>query len=147
MRHVLILEMLFVTIGTEPQTFVVENKTAPAFVVVNKVTVPPATPATDPSPIGSPPGPNFRWRHLPGVGWGWVQDGVTAPAAPRSAALAVAVPDRPFVPLPPVTTPTTSAIGAERVSTGSLVTTPTAPTPTFVRVAGIRGSTNCGPLG
>lgn len=29
-----------------------------------------------PNPVGNPPGPGFRWRQLPGVGWGWVHDSV-----------------------------------------------------------------------
>lgn len=29
-----------------------------------------------PEPVGSPPGPDFEWRRLPGVGWGWVQKGI-----------------------------------------------------------------------
>lgn len=42
---------------------------------------PPQAPpvATTPAPLGTPPGPNFSWRYLPGVGWGWVQDVVKAP--------------------------------------------------------------------
>lgn len=43
----------------------------------------PATPKV--APLGTPPGPNFQWRHLPGIGWGWVQDGVTLPPAAATA--------------------------------------------------------------
>lgn len=37
------------------------------------------------APLGTPPGPNFQWRYLPGIGWGWVQDGVTLPPAAVAA--------------------------------------------------------------
>jgi hypothetical protein len=37
--------------------------------------------AKAPAPVGNPPGPNFKWKSLPGVGWGWVQDG--AESLPR----------------------------------------------------------------
>jgi hypothetical protein len=35
--------------------------------------------APGPKPIGNPPGPDYQWRFLPGVGWGWVHRSVPVP--------------------------------------------------------------------
>jgi subtilisin family serine protease len=32
--------------------------------------------SVDPLPIGTAPGPDYKWRHLPTIGWGWVSDKV-----------------------------------------------------------------------
>lgn len=41
-----------------------------------------------PTPVGSPPAGDFAWRHLPGIGWGWVQAGIgEALPAPAPAVL------------------------------------------------------------
>lgn len=34
------------------------------------------------TPVGEPPGPGFAWRSLPGIGYGWVQDGITTAPNP-----------------------------------------------------------------
>lgn len=49
--------------------------------------VPPQGPpvASTPAPLGTPPGKDFTWRYLPGIGWGWVQNGVTLPPAAVTA--------------------------------------------------------------
>lgn len=45
----------------------------------------PATKPNDPQPLGTSPGPNFKWRSLPGIGFGWVQDGIESAPAPQPA--------------------------------------------------------------
>jgi len=47
--------------------------------------------AATPAPVGVRPGPGFRWAHLPGIGWGWVGEGVSATAAPTFSPAALPV--------------------------------------------------------
>lgn len=63
------------------------NVSGPAPVVrpTNPLTAAPL-PAAEPKPIGNPPGPDYRWENLPGIGWGWVQHkGEPAPAPAKPA--------------------------------------------------------------
>lgn len=70
-------------------SFGTSTKPAPAMVPAN---VAPA--AVSEAPAGLPPMPGFSWRSLPGVGPGWVQDGITVgpDAVPLTTPIPVAMP-------------------------------------------------------
>lgn len=36
-------------------------------------------PALGPTPVGNPPGPDYAWQSLPGIGYGWVQQSAKKP--------------------------------------------------------------------
>lgn len=36
-----------------------------------------------PTPVGACPGPGFQWAHLPGIGWGWVDQPTLARSVPQ----------------------------------------------------------------
>lgn len=60
-----------------PQSAVIRPQSPPVFTPAQKV-----QPSTlGPTPVGTPPGPDFVWQSLPGIGWGWVQKGVARPEA------------------------------------------------------------------
>lgn len=50
----------------------------PSAPVPGPIVVPQQMPAAvlDATPVGKAPGPDYSWRSLPGVGYGWVQDSV-----------------------------------------------------------------------
>lgn len=99
MRYLLLVGLLSAATPASAQTFTVEDRTAPRFVVLDR-TVPPAVkpacvcgdgcsckPGECPGgcPVRAaegmvPPEPGMRWVNLPGVGWGWATDEAVATA-------------------------------------------------------------------
>jgi hypothetical protein len=55
----------------------------PSAPIPGPLTVPQQMPATkmDATPVGTPPGPDYSWRELPGIGYGWLQDSVAGDPA------------------------------------------------------------------
>ena len=50
----------------------------------------PVTAVPRPMPVGTPPGPEYLWRWLPGVGWGWIHKDIRTPVQTAAAPVVAA---------------------------------------------------------
>lgn len=63
----------------------------PSAPIPGPLTVPQQMPPAaklDATPVGTAPGPDYSWRELPGIGYGWVQDSVAGDPAIAGGPLA-----------------------------------------------------------